>query len=61
MPLHVCPRCGKFIRWSLLMCFECNAAIPAASLPTVNGQDQYPPYTNESATTLERQTHKTLH
>jgi hypothetical protein len=39
---HLCPRCGAFIKWALLFCFDCNAQIDPATLPQVGNQPQYP-------------------
>lgn len=41
---HLCPRCGRFIRWSLLLCFDCNVVLRASGgTVIVGGVHTYPP------------------
>ena len=43
VPKHLCPACGRFIKWALLFCFDCNARIPRLTLPqTADNQVMYP-------------------
>ena len=39
---HLCPRCGRFIKWALLFCFDCNDQIDPATLPTIGDEVIYP-------------------
>jgi hypothetical protein len=43
---HLCPRCGRFIKWALMFCFDCNAHIDPDTLPSIGGQVQYPQATD---------------
>ena len=50
---HLCPACGRFIKWALLLCFDCNARIDPAMLErTANGQVEYPVGIDGAALTI---------
>lgn len=40
---HTCPTCTRYIRWALLMCFDCNAKLrDADGTIVIGGEHQYP-------------------
>lgn len=44
---HTCPYpdCGRFVRWSLLFCFDHNALLrKSGGTVVVDGEHQYPPH-----------------
>ena len=44
---HLCPTCGKFIRWALLLCFDCNVKLrETGGTLLIAGRHQYPVYNN---------------
>lgn len=44
---HLCPGCGKFIKWSLLLCYDCNIKLrETGGTQLVSGEHVYPIYDN---------------
>lgn len=43
---HLCPTCGRFIKWALLLCWECNVKLKQTDGATVgpDGNTEYPVY-----------------
>jgi len=40
---HLCPGCGRFVRWALLFCFDCNTKLRATNgTQIVDGEHVYP-------------------
>lgn len=46
---HLCPRCGRFIRWALMFCVVCNDVLREGGgvVPDEDGFVTYPPYQAE--------------
>lgn len=43
MAKHLCPSCGSFVRWALLLCFDCNVKLREADgTQIVRGEHLYP-------------------